>query len=131
MIKFAGLGHAGLALSTSAVALFGFVVLFAILRQRIGGVYGRDLLAQISKVTLASAIMGAVIFATSRGMEIWLGVSRMARLADLAVSLPAGLGVYYVCCRALGLTEIDGVIRAFAGPIQRRLQRSSSRSPRI
>jgi len=123
MIKFAGLGHAGLALSTSAVALFGFLVLFAILRKRIGGVYGRDLLVQIGKVSLASAIMGAAIFPTSRGMAMWLGDSQMARLADLGVSLPVGLAVYYGACRALGLNEIDGVIRAFAGPIQRRLKR--------
>ena len=72
MIKFAGLGHAGLALSTSAVALFGFVVLFAILRKRIGGVHGRDLAMQVGKVTLASAIMGAVIFGLTRGMAMWL-----------------------------------------------------------
>ena len=128
MIKFAGLGHAGLALSTSAVALFGFVVLFAVLRKRIGGVYGRDLALQIGKVTLASAIMGAVIFATSRGMAMWLGVSQMARLADLGVSLPVGLAVYYAACRALGLSEIDGVIHAFARPIQRRLQRNSTKT---
>jgi putative peptidoglycan lipid II flippase len=126
MIRFAGLGHAGLALSTSAVALFGFVVLFAVLRKRIGGVYGRELAIHISKVSLASAIMGAAIFASSRGMEMWLGVSQKARLADLAVSLPVGLGVYYACCRALGLNDIDGVIRAFAGPIQRRLGRGQS-----
>jgi putative peptidoglycan lipid II flippase len=123
MIKFAGLGHAGLALSTSAVALFGFVVLFALLRKRIGGVHGRDLAMQIGKVALASSIMGAVIFATSRGMATWLGASQIARLADLAVSIPAGLAVYYGACRALGLAEIDGVIRAFTRPIQRRLQR--------
>ena len=128
MIQFAGLGHAGLALSTSAVALFGFVVLFAILRKRIGGVHGRDLAVQVGKVTLASAIMGAAIFASSRGMAMWLGVSQKARLADLAVSLPVGLAVYYACCRALGLSDIDGVIRAFAGPIQRRLQRSPNKT---
>jgi hypothetical protein len=56
-------------------------------------------------------------------MGMWLGASQMARLADLAVSLPVGLAVYYAACRALGLAEIDGVIRAFARPIQRRLQR--------
>jgi putative peptidoglycan lipid II flippase len=123
MIKFAGLGHAGLALSTSAVALFGFVVLFAILRKRIGGIYGRDLATQIGKVSLASAIMGAAIFASSRGVATWLGVSQMARLADLAVSLPVGLAVYYGSCRTLGLAEIDAVIHAFARPIQRRLRR--------
>ena len=102
-------------------------MLFAVLRKRIGGVYGRDLAMQIGKVTLASAIMGAVIFALTRGMEMWLGVSQMARLADLGVSIPAGLAVYYGACRVLGLAEIDSVIQAFARPIQRRLQRPSSR----
>jgi len=123
MIRLAGLRHAGLALSTSAVALFGFVVLFAILRRRIGGVYGRELSAQVGKIALASGVMGAAIFVSSRAMETWLGVSQMARLADLAVSLPLGLIVYYAACRVLGLTEIDSVIRAFARPIQRRLRR--------
>ena len=126
MIRLTGLGHAGLALSTSTVALFGFVVLFAMLRKRIGGVHGRALAAQIGKVALASAIMGAVIFALTRGMETWLGVSQMARLADLAVSIPAGLAVYYGACRMLGLAEIDAVIRAFTGPIRRRLKRSAN-----
>src|SRR5258708_18518039 len=111
MSKFAGVGHAGLALSTSAVALFGFVVLFAVVRKRIGGVHGRELAMQIGKVSLASAMMGAVIFATSREMGIWLGVSQMVRLADLAVSIPVGLAVYYAACRILGLSDIDGVIR--------------------
>ena len=46
MIRFAGLGHAGLALSTSVVALFGFFLLFEILRRRIGGVHGRELAAR-------------------------------------------------------------------------------------
>jgi len=126
MIRLAGLGHAGLALSTSAVALFGFVFLFAVLRKRIDGVYGRNLAAQIGKITLASAMMGAAIFATSRGMEMWLGVSQMARLADLAVSMPIGLAVYYAACRMLGLSDIDAAIRSFTGPIERRLKRTSN-----
>ena len=126
MIRFAGLGHAGLALSTSVVALFGFVFLFAVLRKRIDGIYGRTLAAQIGKIALASAMMGATIFATSRGMEMWLGVSQMARLADLAVSIPIGLAVYYAACRLLGLSDIDAAIRSFTGPIQRRLRRSSN-----
>ncbi len=38
MVRSAGLGHAGLALSTSAVALFAFLVQFGLLRRRIGGI---------------------------------------------------------------------------------------------
>jgi len=123
MVRYAGMGHAGLALSTSAVALFGFLVLFAILRKRIGGVYGRSLATQLGKVALASAAMGAVIAVSSHGMSAWLGVSQLARLADLAVSIPLGLGVYYITCQALRIAEVDSVIRAFIRPVERRLRR--------
>ena len=91
MIRLLGFGHAGLAMSTSVVALFGFVVLFAILRKRIGGVHGRELASGIGKVLLASAVMGAVVAVTSHAVGAWLGLSQLARLADLAISLPLGL----------------------------------------
>jgi len=125
MIHLAGLGHAGLAMSTSIVALFGFVVLFEVLRKRIGGVHGRELLAGIAKVLIASLAMAAVTALSSHGMEHWLGVSQLARLADLAVSIPVGLAVFYGMCRALGVTELDMAIRAFSAPIRRRLRRGA------
>jgi putative peptidoglycan lipid II flippase len=126
MIKLVGLGHAGLAMSTSVVALFGFFLLFEILRRRIGGIYGRDLLSGILKVLVASAVMAAATWISSHAMERWLGVSQLARLADLAVSIPLGLGVFYSACRALGVSELDMAIRAFAAPIRRRFQRTAS-----
>jgi putative peptidoglycan lipid II flippase len=124
LIRYARLGHAGLAMSTSMVALFGFVVLFSILRVRIGGVHGRELAAGVSKVLLASAAMGAVTMVTTRTMEAWLGVSQLARLADLGLSIPIGLGVFYVACRALGVGELEIAIRAFTAPVRRRFSRS-------
>jgi putative peptidoglycan lipid II flippase len=123
MIHAAGLGHAGLALSTSAVALFGFVILFLILRARIGGIEGRALASQLGKVVLASLAMAASVALSSHLAETRLGVSQWARLADLAVSIPLGLGVYYGVCRALGVTDIDMAVRAFTAPIRRRLKR--------
>ena len=121
MLRVVRLGHAGLALSTSAVALFTFLTLFAILRSRIGGVYGRELAAGIGKVGLASIVMGVAVALSSAGMEMWLGVSQLARLADLAVSIPIGLAVFYGMCRIMGLGELDMAIRAVAIPIRRRL----------
>jgi putative peptidoglycan lipid II flippase len=123
MVRVAKIGQAGLAMTTSAVALFGFVVLFAILRARIGGVHGRELARGIAKVLLASAVMGAAVWAVSHAMERWLGVSQLARLADLAVSLPVGLAAFYGMCRALGVEDLDMAIRAFTSPVRRRLSR--------
>ncbi len=122
MIRVAHLGHAGLALSTSAVALFGFLILFGILRGRIGGIYGRTLAAQLAKVAAAALAMAGVVALSSHFMAAHAGISQFGRLADLAVSIPLGLAVYYAACRALGVTDIDMAVRAFTAPIRRRLR---------
>jgi putative peptidoglycan lipid II flippase len=121
MVRVSGLRHAGLALSTSAVALFGFVILFLILRNRIGGIEGRALAAQLGKVGAASVAMAGAVAVSSHFAEARLGVSQLARLADLAVSIPVGLAVYYGLCRALGVSDIDMAVRAFTAPMRRRL----------
>jgi putative peptidoglycan lipid II flippase len=118
-----GLGHAGLALSTSAVAIFGAVALFAILRKRIGGIHGRALISSIWKITVASAVMGAAVWLSSGEIENWLGVARLSRVVDLAISIPFGLIVFYGACRLLRVTELDLATRSLAGPILRRFQR--------
>jgi putative peptidoglycan lipid II flippase len=123
MIRWLGFGQAGLAMSTSVVALFGFVVLFALLRKRIGGVHGRELASGIGKVLLASAVMGVVIVVSSHLIEAWLGTSRVGRLGDLVVSIPLGFGVFYGMCRAMGVSDLDMAIRAFTSPVRRRLGR--------
>lgn len=125
MVRGAGFGHAGLALSTSAVALSAFLVQFLLLRRRIGGVQGRALLSQTFRIVAASLVMGVVIWISSRGMRSWLGVSHWARIGDVAVSVPLGIGVYYAAAKVLGLNEIDAVLQSFAGPIRRRWQRTS------
>ncbi len=70
--------------------------------------------------------MAGVTALSSHGMESWLGVSQLARLADLAISMPLGLVVFYGMCRALGVHDVDMAIRAFTNPVRRRLQRKST-----
>lgn len=123
LIRYAGFGHAGLALATSAVALFGFAVLFVILRSRLAGVHGRELAFGFAKVAAASAAMGGVVFFVSRQMELWLGVSQMARRADLMVSMPLGVAVFYLACRAMGVTDLDMAFQAVLAPVKRRFVR--------
>jgi len=120
LLRDTTLGHAGLALSTSVVAVFGAVALFLILRKRIGGVYGRNLAASIWKITAASAVMGAAVLLSSHGIESWLGVHRLARLIDLALSIPLGLVIFYAACRFLRVSELELATRALVNPLPRR-----------
>ena len=121
MVKLAGLGHLGLALSTSAVALFGSAALFILLRRRIHSIHGRALAASVTKILIASAAMGFVCYLSSRGMHQWLGTRKLAQIADLAVSIPLGGSVYYTLCRTLRVAELEAAWRALAGPLARRL----------
>ena len=50
LTRWTKLGHAGLALATSGVALFGAVVLFGVLRSRLGGIHVRRLLKSTLKI---------------------------------------------------------------------------------
>jgi len=120
MVKVAGLGHAGLALSTSLVALCSSIVLFEVLRRRIGGFEGRRLFASFSQIAVAAGVMGVVCALSSRAAGHWLGLSRLARVADLAISVPLGLVVFYITCKIFGLPELDSARRALIAPLTRR-----------
>lgn len=121
MVKLAGLGHAGLALSTSAVALFGSVVLFEVLRRRIGGVEGRRLTASFVKIAIAAALMGGGCILSSRLVEHFIGITRLARVIDLAVSVPLGLIIFAALCKFLRLPELESARNALVAPFMRRL----------
>ena len=70
--------------------------------------------------------MGVAVWLSSHGIEGWLGIGRLARLVDLAVSIPLGMVVFYAACRALRVSELDLAARALADPLNRRLRRGSN-----
>ena len=122
MVKLAGLGHLGLALSTSAVSLFSSAVLFLVLRARLRGLDGRQIALSVLKIAAASTLMGIVCWSSSRAVYAWLGPRPAARFADLLISIPLGLAVFYGACRALRAEELDTAMKAAAGPLLRRLR---------
>jgi putative peptidoglycan lipid II flippase len=123
MVGAAGMGHAGLALSTSSVALFAAVALLAALRRRIGRVNGRALLSSFWRVAAASAVMGLACSLSSHALHRLLRSGKAAYLADVAVSIPVGVLVFYAAARALGARELDAARAALAGPLARRFRK--------
>ena len=119
MIRAGGLGHAALAMSTAVVANFGFLVLFVILRRRIGGIHGKGLAETIAKVVIASLLMGVAVAASSYAVRHLLGISKLARIADLAVSIPFGMAIFYYACRFAKVSELELAIKAITAPVAR------------
>lgn len=121
MIRYTDFGHASLALSTSAVAIFSSVALFAVMRKRVGGIYGRNLWRSFTQIVIASAVMAAVVWMSSHYIIGYGGTAKAARLADLVISIPLGLVVLYLCCRTMNVPEMNLAITSLAGPLSRRV----------
>lgn len=94
LVKSTALGHVGLALSTSATALFAAAALYLLLRGRVASVRGHALARNVGKIAAASGAMGLACFASSRAVHAWLGATRAADMADTAISIPLGLAVF-------------------------------------
>jgi putative peptidoglycan lipid II flippase len=109
MVKWAGIGHAGLALSTAAVALFGSVVLLALLHRRLAGLHLRKLAVSAGKIVAAAALMGIVCRLSSAVIRGAVGAARHAALVDVAVSIPLGVAVFYAAARVWGIEELEAV----------------------
>jgi len=118
-LKHTDLGHAGLALSTSAGALFNFSALFWILRNRIGGIYGRSLASSIGRMSLSSLAMGVAVALLNMAIEGQLGTGRMASVIDLAVCIPVGVLAFYLVTKRLQVPELELAVGAFEKPLRR------------
>lgn len=105
-IRVLGWGHAGLAFSTSLVATCNFLALFWLMRHKAGGIEGRRLLASVTKISLASALMGAACWLCYFAIERQLGDSSLARLVIVLTALPLGLFVLYRVCQWLHVDEL-------------------------
>jgi len=125
IVNKTSLGHAGLALSTSLVAAFGGVALLWIMRARIGGIHGRRIRTTALQVTCASAIMGGAIWLSSRVVVTWLGTGKLARLTDLAISIPLGLAVFYCVSLLMRIPELDTAKNTLGNLIRRRVPRAA------
>ncbi len=97
-----GLGHVGLALSTSAVALGNCGLLYLFLRRRIGALGGR-LAGTLVRIVVAAAVMGAVGAAVDAMLVGRLPATPTVRYAiELGVGVPVCVGVFLLAAYLLG-----------------------------
>jgi putative peptidoglycan lipid II flippase len=119
MVRVAGFGHAGLALTTSVVSTFSALSLLWLLRSKIGGVDGWELLAGAAKIVVAAAVMGAVCIAVVTASHALVAPAGLARFADIAIGVPAGAASFYAVAAALRVPELADtratLLRKFGG----------------
>ncbi|MCA1849732.1 MAG: murein biosynthesis integral membrane protein MurJ, partial [Acidobacteria bacterium] len=103
-----GYGHAGLALSTSCVALVNFFALAFFMRRRIRRLEGRRILSSLIRITLASAALSASSYLTYRWLITLLGEQGFgARLVETFVPIAVGGAIFLVAARLLRIQELE------------------------
>ena len=101
------MGYRGLALGTAISAIFNALVLLVLLGRRIGGLDGRRIAVAMTKVTVASALMGVASHLTSSWLEAAIpGEQWYVRMTQVFGAIAAGILVLLGSAKALGISEL-------------------------
>jgi len=95
------LQHRGLALATSIASVLNFVLLFEVLRRKIGPMGGRILLRSSVKITFAAALAAGAGYLAAHGLERAIG---MQSLLERALVVAAGFATATVIYAAGAIT---------------------------
>ena len=98
-----GMKTAGLALSTSCVALTNFFLLMVFMRRKIERIEANALLRALVRIGLASLAMSAAAYGTHRLCEF-------NRYLDVLASMTAALIVFGVSCKLLRIEEFKELL---------------------
>ncbi|MCU0521256.1 MAG: murein biosynthesis integral membrane protein MurJ [Anaerolineae bacterium] len=94
----------GLALATALAALVEMSILLVLIRARLGALRGRELIVTALRVILASAGMGAVLWALRE-------IGPRSALLQAAVGVPVGALVYGLLAWLMGVEQLRSAVR--------------------
>jgi putative peptidoglycan lipid II flippase len=111
------LSYAGLALGTGIAAVANALLLFWILRRRLGGLDDRRVLTSLAKVLLASTAMAAVAWGVEHQLALhWAGDEPWRRAVRVGLAISLGLGTLGLTARLLRLHEFQvAFVRVWGG----------------
>ncbi len=113
---YESMGVPGLGLAHAISYGVGSVVGGAILRKRLGGLDGRRLAISHARILVASVATGLVARVVSSSLERSLGIDTLsARLIQVVLAVVAGMAVYGVAAKLLGVEEVRPLVAIIRG----------------
>jgi putative peptidoglycan lipid II flippase len=114
-------GVAGLALGHAASYVFGSIVLFVLVRRRLGGADERRIGETLLKTLVAAVATAAAAAGAAAAVAALIDIDRaFARLLQVSVGVAAGVLVFLACARIVRLQEVDEVKEALLAGVRRR-----------
>jgi len=117
------LGHRGLALSVSLVAIINFLLLYIMMGRYAGGLETGALIKSLAKVLVAGCALAglcwvAMQFLFSTSLPLW------REIVELAITIAAGVMIFFGAAYLLRVNEIQDVVDL----VRRKLGRSAQPS---
>lgn len=115
-----GLGHVGVALATSSVALVNFFALAIIMRKKIGRLNGREILSSFIRIAIASSIMSVACWFSYYFLHGQFGgVGTFYKFIEAFVPIGLGAIVFLISAKLLKIEEVTKVYNALARKLKR------------
>jgi putative peptidoglycan lipid II flippase len=106
--------HLGIAVATVIGGWLNAGLLMALLMRRRQFVPDSQLIRAAPKIIVASAVMGAALFATAYQLEAYLSRTSgpLIQLAALSVLVGTGVVVYFAFCHLTGAARLNQLLAA-------------------
>jgi putative peptidoglycan lipid II flippase len=113
------LGHRGLALSTSLVAITNFLILYAMMRRYVGRLETGVMLRTLAKLLLAGALLAGICFAAQRFILPGGGSTLIRNAVALVGTIAIGSAVFFGAAYLLRVAEVRDVVELVRGRFSR------------
>ena len=115
-----GFGHVGVALATSVVATFNFLVLGFFMRRRIKRLNGKDILSSLIRILIASAVMSAAAYASYYLLTRYFVEKRLfVQLIEALVPIAFGGVVFLIVAKLLRISELETIYNSIVKKLGR------------
>jgi putative peptidoglycan lipid II flippase len=114
------LGHRGLALSTSLVALTNFLILYAMMRRYVGRLETGVMLRTLAKLFLAGALLAGICFSAQYFDFISPEWSLWRKALGLTITIAAGAAIFFGAAYLLRVDEVRDVVELMRAKLRPR-----------
>jgi len=104
------LGHRGLALSTSLVALTNFFLLYVMMRRHAGRLETTELFKTLGKVAVAGAVLAVVCWLALQFLFSRTPLPLWSKVVDLAITIVVGVVTFFGAAFLLRVNEVRDVV---------------------
>jgi putative peptidoglycan lipid II flippase len=120
LILIRHMAHAGLALATSISTLTGLALTYLLIQIKIGGINGRKVFQEASKIFSAASLMGLVIWMINLKLAyIWDKASELKQAVALFFIIGLGAFIYFMVSYLFQIKEVY----FFGNLVQNRLKK--------